>query len=93
LEIKAATTPWADRHAAHHRNTRRALVEICAAIQEQLALMSWRSACSAVSRRRSSLPPSQIRKPYGLPIRQSRAAISKTMTQHQASTRHKSRQW
>ena len=39
LEINAATTPWADRHAAHHRNTRRALVEICEAIREQLALM------------------------------------------------------
>jgi hypothetical protein len=23
LEIKAATTPWADRHAAHLRDTRR----------------------------------------------------------------------
>ena len=41
LEIKAATTPWADRHAAHHRNTRRALVEICEAIREQLALMGF----------------------------------------------------
>jgi hypothetical protein len=41
LEIKAATTPWADRHAAHHRNTRRALVEICEMIREQLALMGF----------------------------------------------------
>ena len=41
LEIKAATTPWVDRHAAHHRNTRRALVEICEAIREQLALMGF----------------------------------------------------
>jgi hypothetical protein len=41
LEIKAATTPWADRHAAHHRNTRRALVEICEVIREQLALMGF----------------------------------------------------
>ena len=41
LEINAATTPWADRHAAHHRNTRRALVEICEMIREQLALMGF----------------------------------------------------
>ena len=41
LEIKAATTPWADWHAAHHRNTRRAVVEICEAIREQLALMGF----------------------------------------------------
>ena len=41
LELKAATTPWADRHAAHHRNTRRALVEICEMIREQLALMGF----------------------------------------------------
>jgi hypothetical protein len=41
LEIKAATTPWADRHAAHRRNTRRALVEISEAIREQLALMGF----------------------------------------------------
>src|SRR5215471_7189299 len=41
LEIKAATTPWADPHAAHHRNTRLALVEICEMIREQLALMGF----------------------------------------------------
>jgi hypothetical protein len=41
LEIKAAATPWADRHAAHHRNTRRAVVEICEAIREQLALLGF----------------------------------------------------
>ena len=41
LEIKVATTPWADRHAAHHRNTRRALVQICEAIREQLPLMGF----------------------------------------------------
>jgi hypothetical protein len=39
LEIKAAATHWADRHAAHHRNTRRAIVEICEAIRERLSLM------------------------------------------------------
>ena len=39
LEIKAAATHWADRHAAHHRNTRRAIVEICEAIRERLPLM------------------------------------------------------
>ena len=41
LEINAATTPWADRHAAHHRNTRRALVDICEMIREQLVLMGF----------------------------------------------------
>ena len=41
LEIKAATTPWADPHAAHHRNTRRAIVEICEMIREQLAVMGF----------------------------------------------------
>ena len=41
LELKAATTPWADRHAAHHRNTRRALVDICEMIREQLVLMGF----------------------------------------------------
>jgi hypothetical protein len=35
LEIKAAATHRADRHAAHHRNTRRAIVEICEAIRER----------------------------------------------------------
>jgi hypothetical protein len=35
LEIKAAATHWTDRHAAHHRNTRRAIVEICEAIRER----------------------------------------------------------
>jgi hypothetical protein len=39
LEAKAAATHWADRHAAHHRNTRRAIVEICEAIRERLSLM------------------------------------------------------
>jgi len=41
LEINAATTPWTDRHAAHHRNTRRALVDICEMIREQLVLMGF----------------------------------------------------
>lgn len=39
LEIRAATTHWADRHAAHYRKTRRAVVEICEAIRKQLLLM------------------------------------------------------
>jgi len=39
LEIKAEATQWPDRHAAHHRNTRRAIVEICEAIRERLSLM------------------------------------------------------
>jgi len=39
LEIKAAATHWADRHAAHQRNTRRAVVEICEAIRERLSLI------------------------------------------------------
>jgi len=39
LEIKAEATQWPDGHAAHHRNTRRAIVEICEAIRERLSLM------------------------------------------------------
>jgi hypothetical protein len=41
LEIKVAATHWADRHAAHHRNTLRAIVEICEAIRERLSLMGF----------------------------------------------------
>jgi hypothetical protein len=39
LEIRASTSHWADRHAAHHRKTRRAVVEICEAIRKQLLLI------------------------------------------------------
>jgi hypothetical protein len=39
LEIKTEATQWPDRHAAHHRNTSRAIVEICEAIRERLSLM------------------------------------------------------
>jgi hypothetical protein len=39
LEIRAATTHWTDRHAAHYRKARRAVVEICDAIRERLLLM------------------------------------------------------
>ena len=38
LEIRASTTHW-DRHAAHYRKTRRAVIEICDAIRERLLLM------------------------------------------------------
>jgi hypothetical protein len=41
LEMKAAATHWADRHAAHQRNTLRAVVEICEAIRERLSLMGF----------------------------------------------------
>jgi hypothetical protein len=51
LEIRASTTHWADRHAAHYRKTRRAVVEICEAIRERLALMGLDPAL-AVSLRR-----------------------------------------
>jgi hypothetical protein len=51
LEIRASTTHWADRHAAHYRKTRRAVVEICEAIRERLVLMGLDPAL-AVSLRR-----------------------------------------
>jgi hypothetical protein len=39
LETKASTTHWSDRRAAHYRETRRAIVEICKAIRERFLLM------------------------------------------------------
>ena len=77
LEIRASTTHW-DRHAAHYRKTRRAVVEIYDAIRERLLLMGLDPEL-AVSWQRRSLLRSQIQKRYGLLMRRSRAAIRMTM--------------
>src|SRR5215469_10090452 len=74
LEIKVATTPWADRHAAHHRNTRRALVEICEAIREQLALMGFDPAL-AVSLQRGE--QAAVERPDSETLRAADAAITR----------------
>jgi hypothetical protein len=73
LEIKAAATHWADRHAAHHRNTRRAIVEICEAIRERLSLMGLDPALADSLLRgeqeAAELAAIQVQRRYGLLMR------------------------
>src|SRR5262249_4403374 len=78
LTPKAATTPWADRHAAHHRNTRRALVEICEAIREQLALMGFDPALAVSLRRGAQAAVELAAIPDSETLRAADAAITRS---------------
>jgi hypothetical protein len=78
LEIKAATTPWADRHAAHHRNTRRAIVEICEAIREQLSLLGVDPALAASLRRGEQAAAELATIPDSEALRAADAAITRS---------------
>jgi hypothetical protein len=92
LEIRASTSHWADRHAAHHRKTRRAVVEICEAIRKQLLLIGLDPEL-AVSLQRGEAAAELAAIPDSEALRAADEAIRMTMGKRWAYPWHKSSGW